>query len=757
LYNVRWAGSSVGGPEGDLRWGLDSGDTALTGNPVNMQTYLDAWSNYEQNNSNTMIIYSTGPVDGGGNVGESGYQRYLKHEYIRDWVRDSNNRILFDYADILTHDNAGEASTVTWDGHTYPYIHPDNVGNYDGGDGGCHISEQGCIRLAKAMWVLLAKKAGWDGVGGGVSHSLNVIISGNGSVTKTPDKPSYYLREQVSLQAVASPENIFTHWSGSSSGTTNPLSITMDSDKSVTANFRPSTIDMNSGQVGYWKLDETSGTIAQDSSGNSNTGTLVNGPTWTTGRVDGGLSFDGVDDAVEVSTSAINISGGTIALWAYVEDFGTATRYFFSHATQPWSNRIQLYTGDAEGFLALGLGDNHSRRTGIENLATHRWYNIALSWDGTNYVVYVDGSTRATGTYYGLSALAGYADIGGNGNRSDRTESFRGVIDEVRIYNRVLTSDEVLEVYNTEGGTTNQAPVLSAIGDKSVSENQTLTFTIAATDADGDTITYSVENPPSGATFADQTFNWTPGYDQTGTYQVTFTASDSRAHDSETVTIITVGNTNRAPVLAAIGDRSVNENVALSFTVSATDADGDTISYSIAALPSGATFANQTFAWTPTHSQMGSHQVTFTASDGQLEDSETITIVVSVDVLAPSVTNCLPTDGLIQVPLNSVIVLHVEDTGEGVDANSVQIHVDGHMVYAYDAADPTDFSSSYGRCRRTGTKADYAFVYQSQETFDFGQTITVAVNANDIAGNRMETYSYSFTTEMRSFGENERV
>ena len=56
--------------------------------------------------------------------------------------------------------------------------------------------------------------------------------------------------------------------------------------------------DINGGTPvkGSWHLDETSGTVAPDTSGNGNNGTLINGPTWVDGRFNKALSFDGVDD-----------------------------------------------------------------------------------------------------------------------------------------------------------------------------------------------------------------------------------------------------------------------------------------------------------------------------------------------------------------------------------------------------------------------------------------------------------------------------
>src|SRR6185436_17205191 len=68
--------------------------------------------------------------------------------------------------------------------------------------------------------------------------------------------------------------------------------------------------------VGYWKFNEGSGTTVADASGNGNTGTLVNGPAWTSGGISGALSFDGVDDYINVPhTTALNSYPLTVATW----------------------------------------------------------------------------------------------------------------------------------------------------------------------------------------------------------------------------------------------------------------------------------------------------------------------------------------------------------------------------------------------------------------------------------------------------------
>jgi len=124
------------------------------------------------------------------------------------------------------------------------------------------------------------------------------------------------------------------------------------------------------------------------------------------------------------------------------------------------------------------------------------------------------------------------------------------------------------------------------------------------------------------------------------------------------------------------------------------------------------------------------------------------------DAVAPTVTNRSPAANDIQVPLNSLITLHVTDAGVGVDASGVTITLDGTTIYS---GDTSDYSSASGNCRRIGTPTDFTYTYQSSQPFDFDQLMTVTVNAADIGGVVMAQQSYSFRTEMRSFGQNIRV
>ncbi len=115
--------------------------------------------------------------------------------------------------------------------------------------------------------------------------------------------------------------------------------------------------------------------------------------------------------------------------------------------------------------------------------------------------------------------------------------------------------------------------------------------------------------------------------------------------DSETVAItVTSLPVNQAPVLASIGAKSVQEGSALTFAISATDADNDVLTYSATGLPTGSSFtvATKSFSWTPGTGTAGSYSVTFRVQDpGTLSDSETVTITVlppvAINVPVPTV------------------------------------------------------------------------------------------------------------------------
>jgi uncharacterized repeat protein (TIGR02543 family) len=545
------------------------------------------------------------------------------------------------------------------------------------------------------------------GDGGSISPAGDVIVTEENNQTFTINPDLGYVINDVLVDGI------------SQGAVSSYTFISVTSDHTIEAVFDIS--DPNDALVGYWKFDEGSGTTAQDASGNSNTATLVNGPVWTAGRINGGLSFDGGNDAVQIGTSGLNTSSGAVALWAYAESFASSTKFLFGHATQPWANRIQLYTDDTSGNLGLGLGDTHSKATDIQQLAANTWYHIALTWNENEYVVYVDGIAKANGSYTGFSALESYADIGNNGDASDRSEGFDGVIDEVRIYNRALSATEVQAIYDQAGGTPT-------------------TYTLGITAQNG-----SVSKDP------DKT-----GYDAGET--VTLQATPNTGYHFTGWSGDASGTTN--PVSITMNsNKSVTAGFAINtYTLNVTATHG-----SVTKTPNKSTYNHGETVSLQATPNTGYH---FTGWSGDASGTSNPVIITmnadksvtanfgqDTDDTAPTVTGLSPDDDAVQVPLNNLVQMLLVDNGSGVDADTVNITLNGNLIYT---GDTSSYQSATGRCYRLGSNNNYTFVYQADEPFDFDQLVQLAVSASDAAGNPV-SQSWSFRIQMRSFGANKSI
>jgi VCBS repeat-containing protein len=198
------------------------------------------------------------------------------------------------------------------------------------------------------------------------------------------------------------------------------------------------------------------------------------------------------------------------------------------------------------------------------------------------------------------------------------------------------------------GTTVNSAPV-AANDAYATSEDTTLTVAAPGvlsndTDANSDNLTATkVSNPAHGTLTlnANGSFTYTPATSYNGTDTFTYQASDGQASSNTATVTITIGTTNNAPVLNAIGNKTVTEGQLLTFTISAKDPDSDNLTYLASNLPAGATFTSaiRTFAWTPSLGQAGSYpNVHFEVSDGSLTDAENI----NIDVVAATTDTSPP-------------------------------------------------------------------------------------------------------------------
>lgn len=207
------------------------------------------------------------------------------------------------------------------------------------------------------------------------------------------------------------------------------------------------------GLVGHWKFDEASGTTAFDSSGNSNQGVLTNGPTRATStcKVSYCLGFDGSNDHVNSgSSSSLSFTNPiTISAWVYP----TATKSQNSIVTKGDGDFTYNYY-----FLLQGQNKLRFNQTGGINVVStnaipgnNQWTHVVVTYDGSNAVFYINGQFDSTGSgavgstnpYPLYIGWDGYDGVPGQNN-------FIGYIDDVRIYNRALSTDEIKRLYDSQ-------------------------------------------------------------------------------------------------------------------------------------------------------------------------------------------------------------------------------------------------------------------------------------------------------------------
>jgi hypothetical protein len=180
----------------------------------------------------------------------------------------------------------------------------------------------------------------------------------------------------------------------------------------------------------------------------------------------------------------------------------------------------------------------------------------------------------------------------------------------------------------------NDAPVLAAIGNQTTGTDVTRTLNLSATDAEGDSLTYSyiINSGSVTGSLSGNVLNLNPNLGWNGIASITVTVDDGNGGtDSETFTL-TVTDMNTPPVLAPIGNQTTPEDTPATINLSSTDADLDTVTYSVtvnAGSITGAVSGNQ-LTLTPSANWHGTATVTVTADDGEGgTDTETLDLVVT--------------------------------------------------------------------------------------------------------------------------------
>jgi len=255
------------------------------------------------------------------------------------------------------------------------------------------------------------------------------------------------------------PTNILNVWYGSYTGNTDNST---KKDTNDYASWQDTCAYGNTtGQVGCWNFNEGQGVTAKDRANNSqnnNDGTLAgmnigidNGTSgWTSsGKFGNGINFDGVNDYVDAGNDAsLNITNAiTVGAWIYplgwgqsnlgrIVSKGTASNGYSFHISATSSNLILSSFGQADAIAS----------SASNSISLNNWQHVVVSMIGGNASFFVNGVLAGVDGISPFAVSSSNFEIGRLGYISAR--NFNGSIDEVRIYNRALSAEEILDQYN---------------------------------------------------------------------------------------------------------------------------------------------------------------------------------------------------------------------------------------------------------------------------------------------------------------------
>ncbi|MHC5075164.1 MAG: LamG-like jellyroll fold domain-containing protein [Planctomycetota bacterium] len=216
------------------------------------------------------------------------------------------------------------------------------------------------------------------------------------------------------------------------------------------------------GMIAHWKFDETSGKIASDSAGGHN-GRLQGEPVWTSaGKIGGALEFDGKDDYVDIDVPG-EMEEMTIAMWLKynkVEGESPMDPYISSSLishnlySDIGSVHFNLINIDGTVFVELSPSGIFEEYHSEDSLEAGRWYHVAATYDNPNKTVkiYINGQEDSSTNETVGPALIGEAAIGDwTGATYETDRHFDGVLDDIRIYDSVLSAEDIAELYKSSG------------------------------------------------------------------------------------------------------------------------------------------------------------------------------------------------------------------------------------------------------------------------------------------------------------------
>ena len=213
--------------------------------------------------------------------------------------------------------------------------------------------------------------------------------------------------------------------------------------------------DLNTGLVGLWHLNETSGTSFVDSSGKGNNGSCTSCPTPASGLWDtNAQSFDGSPSHEYISIgnrSGFPTGNGafTFSAWVKPTDISNSSNYqtIFMAGNMSCPNGVMFFIPLGTSKISLQWHCGYGRTDSVATLTNGRWYHVAATYSGSVVKVYLNGNLENFTNYSGSNLINNSAYISDSAELISIRE-FYGAIEEVGVWNRVLDANEVKELFN---------------------------------------------------------------------------------------------------------------------------------------------------------------------------------------------------------------------------------------------------------------------------------------------------------------------
>ena len=211
--------------------------------------------------------------------------------------------------------------------------------------------------------------------------------------------------------------------------------------------------------IGWWKLDETSGKTAANTADSAHPATLKSGASFAPAKFGNGLSFEKGNGFVLVKDYKKPTATATYSAWVYMNEYTT-----YGTVIKNWGmdkyGQISLGLLESGGRMSVTMvqeDGNEAKATDSGDFPLNQWTMVTVTADGEHIILYVNDKEVARDTYDGTLKASGFAPLGlgakpndaGNGVASSSQGYLNGAIDDVRVYSWAITPEDVAAMYGT--------------------------------------------------------------------------------------------------------------------------------------------------------------------------------------------------------------------------------------------------------------------------------------------------------------------